>query len=396
MAEFYKEKLKNGLTVLFEKRNSSCTAVSSCIKEGYAFESQEKKGACHFLEHLMFKGTKTRSYRQIAEEIEKKGGILNAYTEEESTCYWNKLPSKHLQSGLTIAKDLIINPKMAEKDFAREKTVILEEIKMYHDNPNAYVLDKIKEMLYKKPFGMTGAGTYETVNKLELKDLKNIFKKKYAVDRMMLCVVGNADFEKIKEFGSEFPSTKASESRVKIEKINEHYIESRQGLDQACLALGFHAVPSNSRKSYAWEIFNVILGFGMASRLFEQVREKRGLAYDVKSLLQQGRNYGHQVVYAGTTKEKIKHCQEIILKEHSRMKNVSSKELEQAKEQLIGLREVEAEESVNVMNALINEEIAGDAEEFYEYSGRISQVKPEEVKDVARTRGYSSVMLVSG
>ncbi|MCX6748083.1 MAG: pitrilysin family protein [Candidatus Pacearchaeota archaeon] len=396
MAEFYKEKLKNGLTVLFEKRNASCVASSCAVKEGYSFEIQEKKGVSHFLEHLIFKGTKTRSYRQIAEEIEKKGGVLNAYTEEESTCYWNKLPSKHLNSGLTIVKDLILNPRMAEKDFIREKTVILEEIKMYHDNPNAYVLDKIKEMLYKKPFGMAGAGTYETVKNLEIKDLRNFFRKKYAVNRMMLCVVGNADFEKIKDFGMKFPSTKAGESKIKIEKINEHYIEQRQGLDQACLALGFHAVPSSSSRSYDWEIFNVILGFGMASRLFEEVREKRGLAYDIKSFIQQGKNYGYQVVYAGTTKENIKACQEIILKEYGKMKNISNREFEQAKEQLIGLRKVESEESVNVMNALINEEISGKAEEFYDYDNKISKIKLEEVKAISRQKGYSSVMLVPG
>ncbi len=394
MAEFYKERLKNGLTILFEKRNSSCNAVVCAVKEGYAFESKEKKGVCHFLEHLMFKGTKTRSYREIAEEIEKKGGILNAYTEEESTCYWNKLPSKHLASGLAIASDLILNPKLDEKDFTREKTVILEEIKMYHDNPTSYVFDKIKEMLYKKPLGMAGAGTYETVSKLNVSDLRSIFKKKYSTDRMILGVVGKADFEELKKFGSKFPNTKAAESRVKAEKINEHFVEQRQGLDQACLALGFHSSLASSKEKYAWEVFNVILGFGMASRLFEQVREKRGLAYEVKSLIQDGKNYGYQVIYAGTTKEKIKQCQEIILKEYAGMKNLSSKELEQAKEQLIGLREVESEESVNVMNALINEEIAKDAREFYEYDLRINQVKLEDVRKLARVKGFSSVMLV--
>ena len=389
--EFFRKKLKNGVTVLFEKRKQNVVSVSASVKEGSAFESEDKKGISHFIEHLMFKGTKTRNYKEIAKEIEKKGGVLNAYTGEDITCYWNKLPSKHLTTGLDIVSDLILNPKFDPAELEKERFVILEEIKMYHDTPSLYVQDKIKSLLFKKPFGLSGLGTPKNICKFSREDIARYFKKKYTSNKMILCVVGNADIEEIIRFGEKFPKTKSKEERVRVKKINKQTIEKRKGLDQAHITLGFHF---NEKERYANEIFNTILAKGMASRLFEELREKRGLAYSVQGFLELGKGYGYQVIYAGTTKKNVRLCKEIILKEIKKLQKLEKRDFEECKEQLIGLRKVGSEESVNVMNALIQEEVCGNALEFYKYDEKIKKVKLKDVRKLSKIKGFSSFVLV--
>ena len=391
---FYKKKLKNGLTILFEKRNQPVVSVSASVKEGSAYETEKQKGISHFAEHLMFKGTKTRSYMEIAKEIEGKGGILNAGTSEEYTTYWNKIPSKYFATGIDIASDLILNPKFDAAEFEKEKKVILEEIKMYKDNPQLHVLDKIKEMLYKKPFGISGTGTNESVLGLKREDLIKFHDSNYSTNRMFLCVVGNTTIEKIEEFGNRFPKKFSAVKRTVPVKINKDLIERRRGIDQANLAFGFHASGLEDNKRYAHELFNVILAGGMSSRLFEEIREKRGLAYAVRGVLEQGKNFGHHIIYVGTTKDKAKECKEIILKEIKKMNSLQERDLKEAKEQLTGLRKVGSEESVNVMNSLVAEEIAGNAEEYYNYEERVNSARLSDVREISKINNYSCFSLI--
>jgi len=144
--EFHRKKLDSGVTVIFEKRKTPVVSVASSVKFGAQYETEDIKGISHFIEHLVFKGTKKRSVSQIAQEVESKGGIINAFTGEEITCYWNKVPNKHFSLGADISRDLVLNPVFEKTALERERKVILEEIKMYHDNPSTHVLEKIKEM----------------------------------------------------------------------------------------------------------------------------------------------------------------------------------------------------------------------------------------------------------
>jgi len=391
MVEFYKKKLGNGLTILFEKRKQDVVSISASVKQGSAYEPINRKGISHFIEHLMFKGTETRSYKEIGEEIEKKGGVINAFTGEEVTSCWTKLPNKHFFTGANLVRDLILNPKFNPQEFEKEKKVVVEEIKMYHDNPHLYVLDKIKSLLYKKPFGLSALGNEKSVLNLGREDVLNFFSRKYTANKMILCVVGNSNLEDIEKEGRKFPKTKAKVEKAKIVRIHKQMIEKRRGLGQAHLALGLHF---DSKNRYPYEIFNTFLACGMSSKLFEEIREKRGLAYDVKGYLEIGKNYGYQIIYTGTTKKNVKLCKEIILKEIKNMKNFENKDLEQVKEQLIGLRKVESEESVNVMNALVNEEVDEKAENFYNYDNKIGKVKLKEVRKLAKIKGFSSLVLL--
>ncbi len=395
--EFYKKKLKNGLTVLFEKRNLPIVCNSVSVKFGSEFESASLKGISHFIEHLVFKGTKSRTQQQISEEVEKKGGIINAFTSEEITSYWNKLPSRYLEEGINISSDLALNPLFREEDLEKERKVILEEIKMYNDNPQLYVIEKIKELLYEKPFGMFAAGTIETVSKISKQDILHIFNSSYSTNNMILTVVGNADFNEICKLGEKiFPPTNKEVQEVEPIKKYSTVIEKRKGIEQAHLALGFHVPTMRDEKRYAAEVLDVILTRGMSSRLFQEIREKRGLAYSVKGILEQDKNYGYELIYVGTVKEKVKEVKELILKEIKKLQKLGRKELQEAKEQLIGLENVESENSEQVMVNLISEENAGNAEEYYKYEDRIKEVKLEDIKNLCKLDNYSFIALVPG
>lgn len=393
--EFYKKKLKNGLSVLFEKRKLPVVTVSTTAKFGSEYESAELKGVAHFIEHLVFKGTKKRNVKEISQEIEKKGGIINAFTSEEITSFWNKLPSKYLNVGIDISSDLALNPLFENRALERERKVILEEIKMYHDNPRMHVLEKIKELLYKKPFGMFSAGTHRTVSAMAREDVLKTFRKNYSTGNMILTVIGKANFEDICEMAEKiFPKASGKiDARVPIRK-NGKLIEKRKGIDQANLVFGYHAPSLNDRKRYAAEIFDVILGRGMSSRLFQEIREKRGLAYAVKGMLEQDKNYGYEAIYVGTTRPAVRKVKELIIQEIKKMSQLQRRDFDEAKEQLIGLRDIETENSETAMLNLLTEENAGSAEKYYRYKERINAVKLEEVRKLSRLKDYSFIALV--
>ena len=394
MKSFFKKKLKSGVTILFEKRNLPVVSVSASVKYGSAFERESEKGISHFIEHLMFKGSKTRNAEEMAREIEKRGGILNGYTSEEITSYWNKLPSKHIGIGLEIASDLILNPAFDAVEFEKEKQVVIEEIKMYHDTPRYYVPEKIKEMLYEKPFGLSVAGSEGIIRNLKRDFVVNYFNDKYSTDNMILTVVGDADFEEICEMAEKiYPAKKRKLISYNPKEIYNEIIEKRKGIDQASFAFGFHVPNFKNNEKYNYDVAEAYLAGGMSSRLFQEIREKRGLAYAVKGEEDIGENYGFFYVYIGTVKEKIKEIKEIIIKEIGKLKDINSRDFEEAKEQVIGLNELVREDSSSVMNMLMIEEASGNAEDYYKYEERISNVKAEDVKKI-KLKGYSTFSLV--
>src|SRR4030043_1807901 len=202
--EFYRKKLDNGITVLFEKRKIPVVTVASSVRFGAQHESEKIKGISHFIEHLAFKGTKNRSVREIPKEIEGKGGIINAFTAEELTSYWNKLPARHFELGADISRDLILNPLFEKKALERERKVILEEIKMYHDNPSSYVLEKIKAMLYQKPFSLSITGDLKTVAGLSRRRVIELFNSIYSTNNMIFSVVGDASLSNVLDQAKKF------------------------------------------------------------------------------------------------------------------------------------------------------------------------------------------------
>ena len=394
--KFQKKVLSNGLTVLFEKRDVDVTTVMLGVRYGSGYDSVEEKGMAHFIEHLCFKGTEKRSVREIASEVEKIGGDLNAFTHEEVTAYHVKLPSKHLGIAMDVIFDIFFNPVFPEEEVEREAGVICEEIKMYRDNPRMHVMEKIKENLYEEPFGIFAAGKQEIVRGMTRERLKGKHREVYVSCNSILCVVGNNDFDEIISLAEKLTVVRGDCDVLKVPKIVLRNIkddENRAGLEQANVALGFHFPKASEKSHYAAEIFSAILGQGMSSKLFSEVREKRGLVYGVKSDLDIGKHYGYMIIWAGTDSSKVEKVKKICLKEFLKMKDISQKELDEAKIQVVGNRKVESEGSSETAVGLIMEEISGNVEDYYDYEAKIGAVSLDEIRELAGKTEFASFSL---
>jgi len=393
--EFKKKVLKNGLTVLFEKRDVPVTTVMLAAKYGSICESIEEKGMAHFIEHLCFKGTEKRSAKQIAKEVESLGGELNAFTHEEITAYHVKLPSGHVNVAMDVIFDIFFNASFPEEEVEREANVICEEIKMYRDNPRMHVIEKIKANLYEEPFGMFIAGSEKTVKSMTRKDLFKKHRDNYVPKNSILCVVGNNNFNDIIKMTESMCVNRAGNiSRIqKIKNKNIHSSETRRDVEQANLALGFHFPKGDVDSRYAAELFSSMLGRGMSSKLFEEVREKRGLVYGIKSDLDIGKNYGYMIIWAGTDNKNKQKVIDVCLEEYKKMANIVKEELDLAKVQVIGNRHVETEGSSETALNLILQEVAGDAKNYYDYEKNIKNVSLEDIKRLANIKDHSSFIL---
>lgn len=390
-----KRKLKNGIIVVMEQRELPVVSVSITNKFGASSEESEVKGIAHFMEHLVFTGTKTRTHEDISKEIEKRGGILNAFTADEVTSFWFKLPSEHIFAGLDIIVDVMKNPKFDEKKFEKEKKVILEEIKMYHDMPQRHVFEKIEENLYEKPFGEGIIGNAKTIKAMKRDFVAEYFKKVYSPENYIVTIVGNADFDAIckyieKNFSAERKKIKA----IPIKKKNGETTEERPGIDQAHFVFAVHAPLATDKDYYALEVLDAYLANGMSSKLFLKIREERGLAYAIKSSLNVEKNYSYYSIYVGTTKEAVAEVKKIILEEFKNIGKMTQKELDEAKERVIGLKKVSMEESANVMNELMYAEFISSAEDYYKHEENIKKVTLEQVKRLARIKEYSTAAIV--
>lgn len=393
---FSRKILKNGMTILFEKRDIPVVSVAFAVKNGGINEHESEKGISHFIEHMLYKGTPSRNSKKIADEIEGKGGVLNGFTSEEIVAYWCKMPSKHLDVALEVLSDMVKNPLFDEKEIEKERKVIFEEIKMYHDNPKMHVFDEIQKSLYTGTLGINLAGTYDTMNSIDRKKLIERFKKVYTPNNLILCVVGNAEFEDIVKFAEKnFGESKGETQKFEIKLKNESKIEKRKGINQVNLVFAFHTPLANDKKNYAAQVLNSLMAGGMSSRLFSEIREKRNLAYAVKGHSNINKDFAYNLVYVGTPKDNVEIVKKLILQEFEKVsKDLGKDELNQIKEKMIGNNQISVEDSQEQMVNLLSYEITGNAEEFYDFEKNISEVKLEDVKKLAKIKKYSFFALV--
>ena len=293
---------------------------------------------------------------------------------------------------------MLKNPKFDKEKFEKEKRVILEEIKMYHDEPRRSAMEMIEKNMYEKPFGELIIGSKETVSGLDRDFVADYFKRHYSPENYIVTIVGDADFEKVcdyleKNFAVE--GKKLSMKKIGLKKGES--VEERNDLDQAHFVFGVHAPLPNDEEHYALEVLDAYLANGMSSKLFLEIREKRGLAYAVKSSIDAEKNYSNYLIYVGTTKEAVPEVKKLILNGFADVEKMTEKELEEAKQRVIGLRDVTSEESSSVMNELMFAELAGDAGNYYEYEERIRRVDLGSVKRLAKElikKGYSTASVV--
>ena len=391
---YKRKKLNNGLRII-TKRSSSVQSVSLgiWINIGSRYEVEAQKGISHFLEHLLFKGSKKYSCRAIKESIEGVGGALNGFTSEEHTCYLVKIPHRYLACALDILSDMVINPCLKPADIEKEKAVVLEELKMYRDLPQSYVYELLDELLWpRQALGSPVIGTVETVNKINRNVLKSFQANHYTPANIVISAAGLLDNDfLVKKASSIFSPLKSAKLNVflKAQQRQDHPQLKifHKDTEQTHMALGFYALKRDHPLKHAQAILHIILGANMSSRLFNQVREKRGLAYEIGTGLKRYHDTGVFLVHAGIDNRKVPDCLELIFQELGRTKKsyVTKDEFKRAKEFYLGQLSLALEDTMEYM--LWMGESVACLDEVYSLEQiikEVNQVSPEDVKIVAR------------
>ncbi|QKX03148.1 insulinase family protein [Wolbachia endosymbiont of Litomosoides sigmodontis] len=297
-------KLDNGLRIITEQvLDVDSVALNIRIGVGSRAESVNQNGISHFLEHMAFKGTKTRTAFEIAQAFDDIGGVFNASTGRESTNYYVKVLKKDIKIGIGILIDILMNSTFPEDELEREKGVVIQEILQTNDSPSDIIFDKYFEVAYKdQPFSRSILGTQDTVRSFARGDLNNYINEHYFGENMIFAVAGDIEHEEVaqltKDFFSKISSQKFKENQA-ANCTGGEYLEYRK-LDQVYLLIGFPSVSRHDNRYYTFQVLDSILGSGMSSRLFQEVREKQGLAYSVYSFNSSYTDTGMLSIFAGT------------------------------------------------------------------------------------------------
>ncbi|PPA72016.1 M16 family metallopeptidase [Jeotgalibacillus proteolyticus] len=355
----------NGLRIVLEKIPTvRSVAIGVWIGAGSRYENENNNGISHFLEHMLFKGTKERSAREIAEAFDSIGGQVNAFTSKEYTCYYAKVMDNHKSHALEVLGDMFFNSAFDEGELEKEKNVVLEEIKMYEDTPDDIVHDLLGEAVYNThALGYPILGTEETIRNFDQKSLKNYVHDMYTPDQIVVSVAGNVEESFINEIEALFGSYQYPQSnKIELTKPDFHkrHLMKKKETEQAHLCFGFDGLPLGHKDSYSLIVMNNVLGGSMSSRLFQDVREERGLAYSVFSYHSAHRDSGMLTVYAGTGAEQLESLYETVQSTLTSFKDtgMTPKELLYSKEQLkgnlmLGLESTNARMSRNGKNELM-------------------------------------------
>jgi predicted Zn-dependent peptidase len=336
-------KLNNGVCLLTEDiPHVRSVAVGIWINVGSRDESDKVAGVSHFIEHMMFKGTEKRTAKQIAEALDAVGGQLNAFTTKEYTCYYAKVLDEHFKLALDVLSDMLFYSKFAEPDMDRERNVILEEIKMYEDTPDELVHDVFANTIWQMhPLGRPIIGWAEVVRELNRDTIQGYLKKYYVPDNIVISVAGNIDHDFVADnIGAVFGEMKGNSSgrAMELPKPQKEITCREKDTEQVHLCLGTPGLPLEHDQIYVFQLVNTILGGGLSSRLFQEIREQRGLVYSVYSYHSSYHDTGLFCVYAGLSKENVGPALKLIFKEIKdiRQNGVTGEELRRAKDQLKG------------------------------------------------------------
>ncbi|OLS42118.1 pitrilysin family protein [Bacillus sp. MRMR6] len=337
-----KHTCKNGVRIVLENIPTvRSVAIGVWIGTGSRNEIPQTNGVSHFLEHMFFKGTATRSAKEIAESFDSIGGQVNAFTSKEYTCYYAKVLDTHSQFALDVLADMFFNSTFVEEELKKEKNVVLEEIKMYEDTPDDIVHDLLSRAVYgDHPLGYPILGTEETLNTFTGETLKEYMNQRYTPDNVVISVAGNISdsfiLEVEKYFGAYEGGNDTSEIPVPVFQSNR--ISRKKETEQAHLCIGFEGLKVGHEDVYSLIILNNVLGGSMSSRLFQEVREQRGLAYSVFSYHSAYQDNGIVTVYGGTGAKQLDVLYETIRETLDKLKQegITDKELTNSKEQLKG------------------------------------------------------------
>ena len=389
---YYKEQLANGVrVVLHPMPHMSSVTIGVWIGAGSRYESESSNGISHFLEHLLFKGTEHRSCRELKEAIESKGGVLNAFTSEEMTCYWAKVIPQHLPVALDVLYDMVRAPLLQEEDIEKEKGVVLEEISMYVDLPMHYVHVLFSELLWpNQPLGWLIVGKKEVVKNFNSHILRQYMQGFYSAENVVVAMAGAITREEAGRLFSTFKDLPRGEKNTftpaRIEQKDPQVAVLPKETEQIHLCLGGRAFHRFHPDRYALLLLDTILGGNMTSRLFEELREKRGLTYEIRSSAQGLNDTGLLVISAGVALNKLDEVVELILQELKRFKEeeVSSSELTQAKDYCRGQLLLTLENTSSYMQWLGEHELClSEIPTPEETMTRIEAVTQADIKRIA-------------
>ena len=387
--------LDNGLRVVTTPvPTAQSVSVNVFVGVGSRGEDRSQNGLSHYLEHMLFKGSQRwPSTMAIAETIEGAGGVLNAFTAKEITCYWNQVPFDRLGLALEVLADMIINPLLDGEEIDRERTVVQQEIKRAHDQPSAWAGELLSRACYgDQPIGWPIAGSEETVGGLQRPDFLEHMRRWYTPDNMVLSVAGNTTHQTLlsmarKLFGGLEASPAPAFEPARDGIPGENALAESRDIAQCNLGIGLRALSRTDPDRYALMILNTILGRGMSSRLFKEVRERRGLAYAVGSSVSRHNDTGALVISAGVSPEKLQEAARVILEEVFKLTEepVPEEEMVKARDYTVGTFRLSLETTMALAHrAGENLLTTAEIEPVEVVVAKLEAVTAEDVRRVAR------------
>ena len=399
-----REVLPNGLTVLTETmEHIRSVSIGIWLRTGSRDEDDAANGISHFLEHMVFKGTKTRTAEDIARQVDSIGGNMDAFTAKECICFNVKVLDEHLPIAMDVLSDLVLNPIFDAEDILRERGVILEEIKMDEDNPDYLVHEIFTQNFWKDhPLGKPIAGTKDTVRRFDQDLLLSYYARHIHPGNLIISAAGSLDHKRFVELvGERFQALKASKNGLHSGPPSVHpriVMRNKKALEQVQICVGVPSHPISHAMRYTSYVLNTLLGGGMSSRLFQNIRERQGLAYAIFSELNPFRDTGCLSIYAGTSRESASKVVESIIGEFRRLKDepVPEDEVRRAKDQLKGNLMLSLESSAARMSNLARQEMYFDR--FFsldELIEKIEAVTAADLSMLSREYFYSDKIAVT-
>lgn len=382
---------ENGLRIVTEKISSvRSVAIGIWVGTGSKYENQQINGISHFLEHMFFKGTTSRSAKEIAEAFDEIGGNVNAFTSKEYTCYYARVLDQHASIALDVLCDMFFHSVFDSGELEKEKNVVIEEINMYEDTPDDLVHDLIAQASYgSHPLGYSILGTEEVLRSLKREDLLTYIEEHYLPGNTVIAVAGNFDDSLVENIKQRFSGFTSKHRSVAVPKpaFDAGVIAHHKKTEQAHLCIALPGFPVGHEEAYSLTLLNNVLGGSMSSRLFQEIREERGLAYSVYSYHSAYKETGTFTIYTGTSPEQVGQVFDIVthvLRDVAE-NGITDKELNKGKEQLKGSLMLSLESTSSRMSRLGKNELLLERHlSLDEVIAKIDRVSHESVRAVAR------------
>ena len=373
--------LKNGLKIYLKKTNSTTVTIQANIKIGSANENSKEKGYSHFVEHMLFEGTKKRNNFQIANEIEKVGGELNGATSSNRTIFYIKVPKKYSQKALDILSDILLNASFEKKMFNKEKKVILSEIDLYYDDPKLHQWTLFENNLFNSNLKNSTLGTKYSIKNCKRENLIEYYKKHYLSENIFFTIAGNYSKFNFKQLEK---ITKGKTSIKLVEKPllkNKKIIEKRK-ISQSYIIVGYKTIEKNNDDSIILDVIHSILGRGVSGKLFDEIRNKRGLGYSVYNYSENGKSSGLFAIAVSTKKENLNKVENIIKTLIKNLKNINKNELNEAKEYILGKHQMEIEDTRYVADELSEWIHYSNLNKMKQYFKKIKNITKKDILNV--------------